>query len=206
MLEWVMGVLEQLGPIGVGLLMLLENVFPPIPSEIIMPLAGYTAARGGMNFWAAVIAGSLGSFLGTVAWYVLGRRIPEKSLRRWVDRHGVWLTLDCDDLDRAREHFRHRGRTTVFLMRLVPGLRTWISVPAGLERMPAAPFLIYTAAGTFLWTTLLAWAGQLLGSQYHKVGKYLDPFFWVAMGAIVVLYIWRVYRGHGRRQPDCQEE
>lgn len=206
MLDWVMGVMEKLGPLGVGLLMLLENVFPPIPSEIIMPLAGYSAARGGMNFWAAVIVGSIGSFLGTVGWYVLGRRVSEKRLRQWVDRHGVWLTLDCDDLDRARDYFQRRGGITVFLMRLVPGLRTWISVPAGLERMGTVPFLAYTFAGTFLWTALLAWAGRLLGDQYHRIDKYLDPFFWAAMATIVALYIWRVFRGHGRRQQDCREE
>jgi membrane protein DedA with SNARE-associated domain len=116
--------------------MLLENVFPPIPSVLIMPLAGFVARKGNVSFWGAVAAGSLGSLAGAVFWYIVGRALGGERLRNWVERHGRWLSLSCESLDHAEDWFRRRGAASVFLGRLAPGVRTFISIPAGVYRMP----------------------------------------------------------------------
>ena len=200
MAEWIVNVVTTLGYFGIALLTLLENVFPPIPSEVIMPMAGFAAARGEMTFGGALAAGSAGSLIGSTFWYVVGRRIGERRLRAWVERHGRWITLSPSDLDRAGESFRRHGGAVVFFARLLPGIRTWISVPAGLQGMPLAPFLLYSAAGTTLWTALLTWAGFLLGDNYQAVEKYLGP---VSTGLIVLFLAWWLYRlitGKGREE------
>jgi membrane protein DedA with SNARE-associated domain len=192
MFEWISNIMSSLGELGVALLMLLENVFPPIPSELIMPLAGFISERGGLSFWPVILAGSAGSLAGALAWYWVGRAVGERRFRSWVDDHGRWLTLSCEDLDRAKGWFDRHGGAAVFIGRLIPGIRTFISVPAGFAEMPFVPFLLYSTVGTTLWTAALAYAGRLLGSQYEKVSTYLGPVSWVVLGAILILYIYRV--------------
>lgn len=192
-------VVQSLGAAGVALLMLLENVFPPIPSELVMPLAGFVASRGGMSFWPMVLAGTAGSLAGAIIWYFVGRRIGERRLRRWIDAHGRWLTLSCDDVDRAKEWFERRGGRAVFVGRLIPGVRTFISVPAGFANMPLVPFLGYSALGTLFWTAALALSGRLLGSQYERVSAYLDPIAWVVAASVVFVYIVRLVRQNRTR-------
>ena len=199
MLDWITNLVRGMGAPGVGLLMFLENVFPPIPSEVIMPLAGFVAEQGGLSFWGAVAAGAAGSLAGAVGWYWVGRRVGERRLRAWVDRHGRWLTLSGDDVDTAKRWFDRHGGFAVFVGRLVPGVRTLISVPAGFAAMPALPFLLYSAAGTALWTVALAVAGRMLGSQYERVSRVLEPAGAVVFGLIALLYVARVVRW--RRRP-----
>jgi len=181
--------------------MFLENVFPPIPSEVIMPLAGFVAAQGGLSFWGAVAAGAAGSLAGAVGWYVVGRKVGERRLRAWVDRHGRWLTLSGDDVDTAKHWFERHGGAAVFVGRLVPGVRTLISVPAGFAAMPLLPFLLYSAAGTAVWTVALAVAGRMLGSQYERVSRVLEPAGLVVLGLVVALYAVRVVRWRRRPAP-----
>ena len=199
MLDWITNLVRSMGAPGVGLLMFLENVFPPIPSEVIMPLAGFVAQQGGLSFWGAVAAGAVGSLAGAVGWYWVGRRVGERRLRAWVDRHGRWLTLSGDDVDTAKRWFDRHGGFAVFVGRLVPGVRTLISVPAGFAAMPALPFLLYSAAGTALWTVALGVAGRMLGSQYERVSRVLEPAGAVVFGLIALLYVVRVVRW--RRRP-----
>lgn len=206
MFEWMAGLVQSLGALGVAFLMLLENVFPPIPSELVMPLAGFVAARGGMSFWPMVLAGAAGSLAGALLWYFIGRRIGERRLRRWVDDHGRWLTLSCDDMDRAQDWFERRGRSAVFVGRLIPGVRTFISLPAGFSGMPMHSFIAYSAAGTLLWTAALAYAGRLLGSQYERVGSYLEPVSWLVIGSIVLLYIVRLVRQNRTRGAESKKD
>jgi membrane protein DedA with SNARE-associated domain len=198
--DWITGIVNGLGYIGIALLTLLENVFPPIPSELIMPLAGFAAAKGDMNLAGAVAAGSTGSLLGCTGWYVVGRKIGHQRLRAWVERHGRWITLSTEDLDKASGYFDRHGGTVVFFGRLIPGIRTWISVPAGLQGMPLLPFLLYSAIGTGLWTFLLTWAGYLLGENYQSVEKYIGPISTGLFAAIVVVYLYRLWKGKGQRQ------
>ena len=206
MFEWMANLVQSLGALGVAFLMLLENVFPPIPSELVMPLAGFVAARGGMSFWPMVLAGAAGSLAGATLWYVIGRRIGERRLRRWVDDHGRWLTLSCDDMDRAQDWFERRGRSAVFVGRLIPGVRTFISLPAGFSGMPMHSFIGYSALGTLVWTAALAYAGRLLGSQYERVGSYLEPVSWLVIGSIVLLYIVRLVRQNRTRGAESKKD
>lgn len=199
MVDFVAGFMDRMGLAGVGLLMLLENVFPPIPSEVIMPLAGFVARKGRTDIVLTIVAGSVGSLLGAFGWYGVGRKVGEERLRQWVDSHGRWLALSCDDIDRASEWFRRHEGMSVGLGRLVPGVRTLISLPAGFANMPLLPFVLWSTAGTVVWTAALVVAGYLLGGAYDKVQGPLNVATWIVLGAILATYLWRVLR-HGSRR------
>jgi membrane protein DedA with SNARE-associated domain len=194
MQDWVVEVVRGMGPLGVALLMFLENVFPPLPSEVIMPLAGYLSARGQAPFWLMVAAGSAGSLAGAWFWYAVGRAVTHDRLCAWVTAHGTWLAMVPGDVDRAADWFARHGRWSVFFGRLVPVVRTLISVPAGFTRMPAAPFLALSALGTTLWTFVLAYAGRLLGSRFQQVEQWIGPVSSAIVGLAVVAYVYRVTR------------
>jgi membrane protein DedA with SNARE-associated domain len=192
MFDWITGFIEQSGYPGIALLMLLENVFPPIPSELIMPSAGYTATQGRLNILLVIAAGSLGSVSGALLWYWVGRRLGCERVRRVAGRHGRWLTVTAAEVDHARDWFRRHGGKAVFIGRLVPTIRTLISIPAGIAEMGLSKFLIYTTAGTVLWTGALAGAGYLLGAQYQQVSGWLNPVSNIILGALVLWYVYRV--------------
>ena len=183
---WITRLVGAGGYAGVVFLMFLENVFPPIPSELVMPLAGFATARGELNFFGVIAAGTLGSVLGALPLYALGRRANEGRLVRWADAHGKWLGVRGDDIRKADAWFDRHGGWAVLLCRLVPGVRSLISIPAGMAQMPLVPFLLYTALGTAAWTAALAWAGRLLGDHYERVARYIGPASWVVVGALLV--------------------
>lgn len=193
-----MSVISSTGYFGIALLMFVENVFPPIPSEVIMPLAGYMVTRGQLSFAGIVLAGAVGTVLGALPLYYLGRRIGEERLKQLADAHGRWLTLSRSDLEGAKRWFDRHGGAAVFWCRLMPGVRSLISIPAGIQGMPLGPFLAYTTAGATIWTALLAYLGYFLGSNFRQVGEYLDPASWLVLGGIVLLYAVRVIRHKGR--------
>lgn len=192
MFDWITGLVGRTGYLGILLLMLAENVFPPIPSELIMPLAGFTAARGELGIVLVVLAGTAGSLLGALAWYYVGRRLGSARLKDLAARHGRWLTLSPEDLDAAEDWFRRHGAAAVFLGRLVPGVRTLISVPAGITGMGLPRFLAWTALGTALWTALLAGSGYLLQAEYGRVAGIVNPASNVIVGLIAAWYVYRV--------------
>jgi len=194
MQDWVVEVIDRLGPLGIGVVMLAENVFPPIPSELIMPLAGYLSATGELSFVAAVIAGCIGSLLGATLWYAVGRLITPERLCGRIERHGAWLAMTTADVDHAVRWFRGHGRFSVLFGRLVPVIRTLISIPAGFSRMPPGEFLLLSAIGTAAWTSLLAFAGRILGQRYSAIEQYVGPVSSLVMGLIVITYIVRVVR------------
>jgi membrane protein DedA with SNARE-associated domain len=199
MASWVMQMMSATGYVGLVLLMVLENVFPPIPSEVIMPLAGFMATQDRLSLLGVIVAGTLGSVLGALPLYYVGRKIGEERLKGFADRHGRWLTLSREDLDSAKQWFDRHGGLAVFLCRLVPGVRSLISIPAGIEGMPLAPFLLYTTIGAGLWTALLTLAGYGLGANFRQVETYLDPASYVVLALIVALYVWRVVTHKGER-------
>jgi membrane protein DedA with SNARE-associated domain len=192
MADWVIRTIESTGYLGIIFLMFLENVFPPIPSEVIMPLAGFMVAEGKQNLIGIIIAGTVGSVLGALPLYYAGFFLGEERLKQFADKHGRWLTISRDDLERAKKWFNRRGGLAVLLCRLVPGVRSLISIPAGIARMNVASFLFYTALGAGIWTALLAFAGYLLGAKFAQVGEYLNPASYVVFGAIVIIYVKRV--------------
>lgn len=201
MQDWIVGLVRSMGAPGVGLLMFAENLFPPLPSEFIMPLAGYLSLKGGIGFAWAVIAGSVGSLLGALLWFWVGRRVRAHGVRCWIERHGAWLGLRVKDVERSERFFVRHGQAAVFFGRLVPVVRTLISVPAGYSAMPFLPFLAFTALGTALWTALLAYGGRLLGRAFPQIGQYLGVIAWLVIGLAVAAYVWRVVTIHREREP-----
>ena len=207
MFDWIVSFMDAAGLAGVALLMLLENVFPPIPSELVMPLAGFAAARGDMSLGGAVAAGTAGSVAGAWLWYWAGRRLGGARLKRLAARHGRWLTLSPAEIERAEAWFRRHGHVAVLLGRLVPAVRTLISVPAGIAGMGLAPFLLYSAFGTVLWTGLLAGAGYVLEGQYDRVAAWMNPVSNVVVAGLAGWYLWRVATyGRRTRAPSSPED
>jgi membrane protein DedA with SNARE-associated domain len=197
---WVVSTMETMGYLGVGLLMFLENLFPPIPSELIMPLAGFTVAKGNMDFTLVVLAGVVGTMVGALPWYYAGKVLSEHRLRRLADRYGKWLGMSGKDIDTANQWFNKHGGKAVFLCRLVPGVRTVISLPAGISNMPIAPFLMYSTLGTTLWICLLTGLGYFLGHQYTLVDKYLGPVSKFVLFGLIGLFIFWVIRRRRKLQ------
>ena len=197
MFDWIAGIITTLGYAGVAMLTFLEHLFPPIPSEVILPMAGYVAASGKLNVAAAIALGTIGSLAGATLWYVIGRRIGEQRLRAWIDRHGRWLTLSGKDIDRAKDWFERRGKAAVLIGRLIPGIRTFVSLPAGFSGMSWPVFLAYTAAGTLAWTAALIYAGVKLQQNFEMVEKYIDistNLLFVGLGAMLVRRYIRCWR------------
>ena len=201
MVEWITTTMNSLGYWGIGLLMFLENLFPPIPSELIMPLAGFTASQGKMNFWLAVLAGTIGTVLGALPWYYAGRLISEQRLKGWADRYGKWVGVSGEDISQSNQWFNRQGRKAVLFCRLVPGVRTLISLPAGINAMPLALFLIYSTIGTTLWTIFLTALGYFLGKNYALVEDYLGPVSkFVLLGLGIAFGIWLFWKIQKNRQ------
>ncbi|MCA9781285.1 MAG: DedA family protein [Candidatus Eremiobacteraeota bacterium] len=198
MFDWISGLIDQGGYLGIAFLMFLENVFPPIPSELIMPLAGYMTTQGELSFTGVILAGSVGSLLGQYPLYLLGRQCGLERIRKWASRYGYWAAISPKELDRAQRWFEKHGRRTVLLCRLVPTLRSLISIPAGLAEMRPGVFTIFTFIGTTIWTAVLAGLGRRLGDSYDLVERYLNPAGYLVLAFIGVTYFWRVYRGYRR--------
>ncbi|AKG22743.1 DedA family protein [Calothrix sp. 336/3] len=197
MLEWITNTINSMGYVGIALLMFLENLFPPIPSELIMPLAGFTARATPekLNVGGVFIAGLIGSVLGALIWYYPGKFLGERRLHKLADKYGKWLTISSKDITKASRWFDRQGTKAVLLGRLVPGIRTLISVPAGLSNMPLVAFTLYTTLGSAIWVGLLTYSGYVLGSQYELVDKYLAPVSKIVLGGIILaILVWVLKR------------
>jgi membrane protein DedA with SNARE-associated domain len=205
MFEWITGVIGRMGYAGVAALTFLENLFPPIPSELVIPLAGFVAAQGDLRLDVVIVAATIGSVAGATLWYEVGRRIGERRVRAWVDRSGKWLTLSAKDVDRAQAWFKRHGKAAVFVGRLVPGVRTFISLPAGFARMPLGPFLLYSLLGSAIWTAALAYAGVVLRANFSRVGDWIDVVSYALLGIAAVLMIRR-YINCWRAVPGSPEQ
>lgn len=197
MFDWITAIVGRLGYFGVAVLTFIENIFPPIPSELVIPLAGFVAARGDLHVGVVIVAASVGSLAGAAVWYEVGRRTGDARLRAWVGRHGKWLTLSPKDVDRAQSWFRRHGAAAVFFGRLMPGVRTFVSLPAGFSAMPRVPFLLYSALGTAIWTAALAYAGVVLQANFTRVSDYVNVVtdaLLVAMGVMLLTRYLRCWR------------
>ncbi|MFC4638715.1 DedA family protein [Deinococcus hohokamensis] len=202
MAEWVQNLMDSMGYLGILLLMILENVFPPLPSELIMPSAGFAAARGDMNLPLVILMGTLGSVLGTLPLYYLGRVFGEERLVAWADKYGKWLTLRGQDIRKADDWFDRHGTKAVLFGRMVPGIRSLLSLPAGMSEMPLPKFLIYSAIGSGLWASALAGAGYVLGDNYEQVEQYVGPASKIILGLLLVAaVVWFVRRKRAQQSP-----
>jgi len=187
-LEWI----AWGGYLGIFLLMVLENVFPPIPSEVIMGLGGMAVAREQMRLVPLILWGTAGTTVGNLFWYAVGRRIGYARFRPFVERHGRWLTLDWEDVERLHRFFVARGGSVVFVFRFMPTFRTMVSLPAGMTGMPLVRFIVWTFAGSLIWNVILAGAGLFLGSRYGELDRYVGPAALALTVAMVIGYLYRV--------------
>ncbi len=194
MTKWILNLIYSTGYFGIVFLMFIENVFPPIPSEYIMPLAGFLVAEGKFSLAGIIIGGTLGSVLGAFPLYFFGKKVGEEGVGKFADRYGKWLTLSREDVERANGWFKRHGATAVFFCRLIPGIRSFISIPAGINKMNFAAFLFYTTLGSAIWTAILASAGYLLRANFTEVEHYIDYVSYAVFGLIIVLYLRRVFK------------
>ena len=188
----IVSIVERLGLLGIAVLMMLENIFPPMPSEAIMGSAALAIERGSMSFWGVLIAGTIGTVAGNWFWFALGDRLGYERLQPFVDRWGRWLTLEWDDVERASRFFRTHGHWVVLFLRTTPFLRTMISLPAGLAHMGKVKFLVFTTIGAACWNVIL-----ILGTQW--LVRRFEGAEWIVSGVIIGMvvlsifaYLWRL--------------
>lgn len=196
MFEWISNLIEKGGYLGIIFLTFLENVFPPIPSELIMPFAGHLAQQGEFNFFLVIVSGAIGSTLGAIPLYFAGKILGAERIKTWADNYGHWLALDKDDIEKSQKWFVKHRNASAFWGRLVPGVRSLIAIPAGINNAPLPPFLALTFAGSFIWMGVLTTAGYFLGSAFKKVDAFLGPVTYIVVGGLVLAFIWRGWRKH----------
>ncbi|KMK73453.1 membrane protein [Kocuria rhizophila] len=188
---WVVDVMNAIGAPGAGVLVALENLFPPLPSEVILPLAGFTASQGGFSLASAIFWTTLGSIVGAIALYWIGIALGRRRLRIVVDKMPL---VDLYDLDRTEAWFDRHGRKAVFFGRMVPIFRSLISIPAGIERMPFGLFVLLSGLGSLIWNTIFVLAGFYLGENWHIAEQYASVFSRIVVVVVLVLVVWWVLK------------
>ncbi|WP_085810237.1 DedA family protein [Sphingomonas sp. TZW2008] len=192
MTEFIIDWIAWGGYFGIFLLMALENIIPPIPSEVIMGLGGIAVARDQMALFPLVAWGTAGTTIGNMFWYEIGRRMGVARFRPFVEKHGRWLTMEWEDVERLDHFFHKHGHWVIFVFRFMPTFRTIISLPAGMAKMPLVKFLAFTFVGSAIWNTVLAGAGLFLGSRFEQLDRYVGPVAIATSALIVVAYVYRV--------------
>jgi len=196
---WVQDIIERLGAVGVALLIILENVFPPIPSEIVLPFAGFVAQRGDGSVVVMIVAATVGAVIGALILYYVAALIGPVRLGVFIAKFGKWFGVKPADLTRAEQWFDRHAVAAVLLGRCVPLIRSVVSVPAGFRRMPLVPFIAYTALGSAVWNTALIGAGAALGNQWENVEPYVAILQWLVLAAIALFLTWFIYGKIRRR-------
>jgi membrane protein DedA with SNARE-associated domain len=199
---WVVDVIERLGPLGVGALIALENVIPPIPSEIILPFAGFTASQGDLNLVAAWVAATIGSVVGALVLYFVGQlfgreRLEHLATKRW------FLLFSASDLARGEVFFARHGNKIVLLGRFIPLVRSIVSVPAGIERMPITRFVALTAIGSSIWNAIFIGLGYAAGDNWDQIEKFVQPFSYLALLGLALFAGWLVWRRFRAEDPTA---
>lgn len=192
MIDAFQHLIDTLGYFGVFVLLLIENLFPPLPSEVVAPFCGYAAARGELNIWGVIAAAVLGSMVGQLPWYYAGRVLGQRRIETLAAHYGRWLTVTPHEVRRVFAWFNRYGAVSVFFGRMVPAVRAVISLPAGIAEMPFGKFLAYSLAGTTIWMGGLAYAGYVLGQNYELVEEYMGPGTKVVVALIVLIYLVRL--------------
>ena len=204
MSDWIVRLIEQSGYLGVAFLMFLETVFPPIPSEVIMSIAGVTAGQGKLSLGWVIVAGTSGAMLGNILWYLAARALGIGRLKPIIHRWGRWITMSWAEVQRAERWFAMHGTFFVFLGRMLPTVRSLVSIPAGLLKMRFRNFLIASTIGTAGWTAMLAFAGFKLGERYTDIDVLLGPASNAILVALAGGYLYRLWT-HRNIDPDESE-
>ncbi|TNE41845.1 MAG: DedA family protein [Sphingomonadales bacterium] len=194
MTDWVVNLIDAGGYWGIVLLMALENIFPPIPSELIMGIGGIRVGQGRMEMLPLLIAGTIGTTIGNYFWYWIGWKLGVERLRPLVRRFGRILTIQWREVEMLNRLFQRHGEKIVFGFRFMPAFRTMVSLPAGLFRMGQVRFLTWTTGGALIWNIILAGSGYVLGAHFRRIDDYLGPLSTAAIGAVVLIYLWRLLR------------
>lgn len=188
--QWVLSIMEKLGYLGIAFLMFLDNVFPPIPSEIIMPSAGYTASKGELTLIGVIMAGSAGSILAAMLLYWIGRKVPQQRLFNLTERYGKYLRIQVSDLEKALDWFHKHGHRIVFFGRMIPAVRSLISIPAGMSKMPFAKFMFYSIAGTLIWTSFLAYLGFHFSQNQALMSLIMQRISTIILAIVILYLLW----------------
>jgi len=191
--EWVLNIIDSAGYLGIAVSMAIESFFVPFPSEVIMPFAGYLVSQGDFSLIWVVVAGGIGSYLGTLPFYYFGYFSSESIVRKFIRKWGKWIFVPEDDLDKSIEMFEQKGNIIVFFGRMIPGIRSVLSIPAGISKMKFIPYSIYTLLGSLSWSFILAIVGYFLGENWNLVGGYIDKSKPVIIFLLVVIGIYYVY-------------
>ncbi|KQN73717.1 DedA family protein [Devosia sp. BK] len=192
MTDWIIQTISELGYLGIFLVMLAESIFPPIPSELIIPFAGFAAANGDLNLFGVLFTATLGAVVGMLPWYYAGRIFGLERVRTLADRFGRVMAFNADEIDVAVKWFTRFGPIIVLFGRLIPLIRTLISIPAGLSRMSLPVFLLASTTGALIWNTFLTLSGYILHEHYDAIEVVLDPLSYIVLGLVVVLYLVKV--------------
>ena len=197
--EWIISIMEQLGYWGIALLMFLDNIFPPIPSEIIMPSAGYSASQGQLLLVGVIIAGCIGSLLAAAILYWIGYKFNHDSIFRFVDRYGKYLFIKSPDVKKSLVWFEQCGHRIVFFGRMIPAVRSLISIPAGMSHMPFWKFMFFSSLGTIIWNTFLACVGFYFGENQALMQNIFSQVSHFIIIIVIAIIIWILYRRHKRK-------
>lgn len=200
MTQWIIAIMEQLGYFGIALLMFLDNVFPPIPSEIIMPSAGYTASQGQLLLVGVVIAGCIGSLIAAALLYWVGYTFNHERIFRFVDRYGKFLFLKSVDVKKSLDWFEQYGHRIVFFGRMIPAVRSLISIPAGMSHMPFWKFMFYSSLGTIIWTTFLASVGFYFGENQILMQQIFSQASYIILSLLAIFLLWLAYRRYHHKR------
>jgi len=205
--ELATDVMDRLGYVGIAGLTALENVIPPIPSEVILPLAGFEAGRGNFSLPLVIVAATIGSLVGALILYAVGSIYGEQRLRRLLERYGRYALLNTRDLDVSLEWFERHGSKAVLFGRVLPAIRSLVSIPAGISSMSMPRFLVLTAIGSGIWNTLLVGLGWILGDQWHRVEEYSGPIEYVILAVLfLIAAVWFTRRIRSIRNERAQHE
>jgi membrane protein DedA with SNARE-associated domain len=195
--DWIVRLIEQSGYLGIAFLMFLETLFPPIPSEVIMPIAGVAVGKGNLNLFGTIASGTAGAMLGNIIWYLAARALGHGRMEPFVRRYGKWITISWRDVERAHRWFDRHGIVFVLTGRLVPTVRSLVSIPAGLLDMRFRNFLLASTVGTAIWTTFLTLVGVKLQEEFRSIDQILGPISSGILALFVLVYFYRLARHKG---------
>lgn len=200
MQDWIVNMINQFGYVGIALLIAIENIFPPIPSEVVLTFGGFMTTRSDMNIWLVSLSATLGSVTGAVVLFYIGKLIPAPRLARAADRWGRILRIKTRDLIKAKLWFDRRGSLTVFICRFIPVVRSLISIPAGMAHMKIGKFLLYTTLGTAVWNMVWVYLGALAGENWESILNYLNTYSYVlAISGICFVICFSIIKRAVRR-------
>ncbi|WP_312447725.1 DedA family protein [Lacrimispora sp.] len=203
MQEWIINTMNQFGYAGIALLIAIENIFPPIPSEVILTFGGFMTTKSNLNIWLVLLSATTGSTAGAIVLYYIGRLVTPERLGRFIDRWGFLLQLKTQDILKAENWFNRRGSLTVFFCRFIPIVRSLISIPAGMAKLKMSKFLFYTVSGTAIWNVILINLGAFAGEKWSIIADYINTYSYVVFILLafagVGIIIWLMCRKKSKK-------